>query len=129
MKLQCLQKVQIWASGFLVHQINSLWDIFILKQNFQKNKVIIGKTPLFVIGPFCNLNTGFWYGNFVWKICIFNLSTKKWYFSFLKKVFVFQKFCIKIKVFKTFKISTECHTKSCWSLKLRACLKILSTVF
>ena len=37
---------------------------FKLKQNFQKKKVITGKTSLFVIGPFCtphsiSLNIGF----------------------------------------------------------------------
>ena len=35
-----------------------------LKLNFQKNKVVTGKTPFFVIGPFCShhfiyLNIGF----------------------------------------------------------------------
>ena len=35
-----------------------------LKQNFQKNKVVTGKTPFFVIGSFCShhsicLNIGF----------------------------------------------------------------------
>ena len=35
-----------------------------LNQNFQKNKLVKGKTPLFVIGPFCThhsicLNIGF----------------------------------------------------------------------
>ena len=33
-------------------------------KNFQKNKIVTGKTPLFVIGPFCSyhsicLNIGF----------------------------------------------------------------------
>ena len=48
-KLQRLQKVQIWASGLLVHQINSLEQVLKL----QKNKLVTGKTPFFVIGPFC----------------------------------------------------------------------------
>ena len=52
-KLQRLQKVRIWAFGSLVHQINSLQEILKLKQNFQKNKVVTGKTPFFVMGPFC----------------------------------------------------------------------------
>ena len=47
------------------------------------------------------------------------LSTKKRYSSFLKKVFVFQKICFKIKAFKTFKISIDCHIKTCRSLKRR----------
>ena len=78
-KLQRLQKLRIWAFESLVHQINSLWEVLKLKQNFQKNKVVNGKTPFFVIGPFCThhsicLNIGFWYGSFVWKWCVFNLS-------------------------------------------------------
>ena len=44
-----------------------------------KNKVVTGKTPLFVIGPFCSrhsicLNIGFWQSSFEWKWCVFNLS-------------------------------------------------------
>ena len=40
----------IWATA---HQINSLKEFLKRKQNFQKNKVVTGKTPLFVIGRFC----------------------------------------------------------------------------
>ena len=44
---------------------------------FSKNKVVSGKTPLFVIGPFCNphsicLNS---IRNFVWKCDVFHGST------------------------------------------------------
>ena len=102
----------------------------------KKNKVVTGKTPFFLIGPFCThhsicLNIGFWYDSFVWKWCVFNLSasTKKQYSSFLSKVFVFQKICFKVKVFETFKISTDYHIKTCRSLKGRTILKIPSTVF
>ena len=53
-KLQRLQKVQIWASlGSLEHQINSLKEVLKLKENFHKNKVVHGETLFFVIGPFC----------------------------------------------------------------------------
>ena len=52
-KLQRLQRAQIWTFGSLVHQINSLQDVLELKQNFQKCKVVTGKTPFSVIGPFC----------------------------------------------------------------------------
>ena len=43
-------------------------------------EVLTGKTPFFVIGPFCTshpicLKIGFWQGSFVWKYCTFNLST------------------------------------------------------
>ena len=63
-KLQRLQKVGILVFGSLVHQINSSEEVLKLKQNFQKNKVVTGKTPLFVIGLFCGyhsncLNIGF----------------------------------------------------------------------
>ena len=54
MELQCLQKVQIWAFGLLVQQINSLYEVLKLKQNFQKNKVVTGKTLFFLIGPLCS---------------------------------------------------------------------------
>ena len=37
------------------------------------------------------------------------ISTKKLYSSLSKKVFVFQKICLKVKILKTFKISTDCH--------------------
>ena len=41
-----------------------------MKQNFQNTKAVIGKTPLFVLGPFCTLhsiclNIGFWRERFV----------------------------------------------------------------
>ena len=51
-KLQRLQKVRIWAFGSLLHQIRSLQEVLELKQNFQKKKVITGKTPFFAKDPF-----------------------------------------------------------------------------
>ena len=111
-------RFKVWILSFcgLVHQINSLCEVLKLKQIFRKNKIVTGKTQFFVIGPFCTphsicLNVGFWQSRFVWKWC------------------VFQKICFKVKVFKTFKISNDCHKKTCWSLKRRAVLKILSTAF
>ena len=53
-KLQRLQKRRIWTFGLLVHKINSIKEVLKLKQIFQQNKVVTGKTPLFVIGPFCS---------------------------------------------------------------------------
>ena len=50
------------------------------------------------------------------------LSTKKHYPSFSKIYF-------EVKALKTFKISTDCRIKTCWSLKRRAILKIPSNVF
>ena len=49
-----LKKVQTWAFGLLVQQISSLQKVLKLKKNFQKNKVVTGKSPLFVVGPFCS---------------------------------------------------------------------------
>ena len=57
------------------------------------------------------------------------MSTKKRHSSFLKKVFVFQKICFKIKVLKTFETLTDCHIKTCQSLKRRPFSKIPSTFF
>ena len=67
------------------------------------------------------------YGNDAFSILVF--STKKRYSSFLKKVVVFQKICFKFKVLTTFKMSTNCHIKTCRSHERRAILKIPSTVF
>ena len=53
-KLQRLRKIRIWTFGLLVHKINSIKEVLKLKKIFQQNKVVTGKTPLFVIGPFCS---------------------------------------------------------------------------
>ena len=63
-KLQRFQKIRIWTFVSLVHQINSFEEVLKLKQIFQKDKVVTGKTPRFMIGPFCSrhsicLNIGF----------------------------------------------------------------------
>ena len=42
---QHFQKIRIWTFAWLVYQINSLYEVLKLKQNFQKNKVVTGKTP------------------------------------------------------------------------------------
>ena len=74
------------------HMKSTLHKKFLkLKQNFQLNKVVTGKNPFFVIGPFYTphficLNIGFWKSSFVWKC---------------KRVRFFQKIC--------FKISSDCH--------------------
>ena len=64
-------------------------------------------------------------------LSILLLSTKKqcWYSSILKRVCIFQKICFKVKVLKTFKISSVCHIKTCRSLKRRAILKIPIMLF
>ena len=59
--------MDIWVVGIS----NQLLKVVLkLKQNFQKNKVVTGKTPFLVIGLFCThhsicLNIGFQYGSFV----------------------------------------------------------------
>ena len=57
-------------------------------------------------------------------LLILVLSTKKWYSSFLKSVCVFQKIYVKVKVLKSFKISSDCHIKAYQSLKWQTILKI-----
>ena len=138
-KLQRLRRLWIWTFGFLVHQINSAKELLWQKQNFQKMKQLLAKTPFFVIDPFCtpfcthstSLNIGFWvdlFGNET--LSIWSFSTKKWYSSFLKKVFVSQKICFKVKVLKMFEISSGCHIKTeCLSLKTETILKIHSKIF
>ena len=41
----------MWAFGLLVHQINSLYVVLKLKQNFQKNKAATDKTWNRTIAP------------------------------------------------------------------------------
>ena len=134
-KLQYLRKVRIWTFESLLHQINSFEEALKLKQIFQKNKAVTGKTPIFVKVHFVFAilfvltlasHRAVLNGNDVFSILV--ISTKKRYSSLLKKVFVFQKICSKFNVLKTFKISTDCHMKACRSLKRRAILKISSTV-
>ena len=120
----------------LVRQTNCLWEILKLKQNFQRNKVATRKTPFLVSEQFCTpnficltLNSGstVLYGHVLFSVLV--LTFKKLFPIFLKKVFVLRKICFKVKVLKTFKISTDLHIKACWSLKWRSILKILSTFF
>ena len=94
----------------------------------ETNETVTGKTLFFLVGPFCTshsicVNIRYWHSSFVWKCCVFNLSTKKCFSSFLKRVSVFQKICLKIEALKSFKISSNCHIRTCWSLKRRAILK------
>ena len=94
-------------------------EVLKLRQNFRKNKVITGKTPFFVTGLFCTSHSifltlasdrGALYGNVAFSILV--LSTKDRHSSFLKKVCIFQKIYLKVKVWKTFKISNNCHIKT-----------------
>ena len=69
-----------WVGITVVGISNQLFiKVLIVNYNFQKNKVVIGKTPFFKTGPFFTLhsiclNIGFWQDNFVWKCCVFNFS-------------------------------------------------------
>ena len=67
-----------------------------MEQIFQKRKVVTGKTPLFVIGPFLVAilfvltlasNRADLIKSDVFSILV--VSTEKWHSSFLEKVFVF----------------------------------------
>ena len=64
------------------------------------------------------------YGNDALSILV--LWTKKRYSIFWEK---FSLISFKVKALKTLKISSDCHIKTCGSLKRRAILKIPSTVF
>ena len=99
------------------------------------NKVITDKTPFFVMVHFV-LTTLFVLtlasdmAVLYWSaFSILVLSTRKRYSSFLKRVFVFQKMCFKVKLLRSFKIFTDCHIKTCRSLKRTAIFKIPSAVF
>ena len=52
-KLQRFWRVWIWTFGWLVHQMNSIYEVPKLKQNFRKRKVVTSKTPFFLIRQFC----------------------------------------------------------------------------
>ena len=104
-KLQCLQKVWIWTFGWLVHQVNSLWEFLNWNKIFKKIKLLLAKLRSlwkvhFVLAiPFALTLASdivVLYRNDVFSILV--LSTKKRYSSFVKKKFVFQKICFKVKV-------------------------------
>ena len=66
-----------------------IWVAGTSKQNFQKNKVVPGKTPFFVIGPFCTTilflltlvsHEAVLYGNDAFSI-FFNLKTALQFFE------------------------------------------------
>ena len=65
--------------------------------------------------------------NYMFSILV--VSTKIWYSCFLNMIYVFQEICFKVKVVKTFGTFTDCHIKTCRSLKGKAILKISSTIF
>ena len=98
--------MSIWVLG-TTNQI-FIKAILKLKQDFQKNKVITGKTPFFVLPILFVLTL---VSNFVWKCCLFNPSA-----FILKKVFVFQKTCFRVATLKTLEFFSDFsifHLKTC----------------
>ena len=72
-----------------------------------------------MIGPVCTdnsicLHIGFWYGSFAWKWCVFNLSA--FYWKTVLQLFENFRFA-KLKYWKRSNISTDCHIKTCRSLR------------
>ena len=67
------------------------------------------------------------YGNDAFPILV--LPTKKRYSRFLKKDLRFPEICFKVKALETFNVLTDCHIKTCRSLKRKAILKIPSAAF
>ena len=87
-----------------------------LKQIFQKTKVVTGKTLFFVMVHFIlpvlfvstlTFDRAVLYGNITFSILV--LSTKRRSSIFWEKLFVFQNICLKVKVLKTFKISSASY--------------------
>ena len=70
--------------------------------------MVTGKTPIFLFA--LTLASEVLYE-------IINQSNFQSINLFNEKVFVFQKICIKAKVVKTLKISSDCHVKTDWFLK------------
>ena len=89
--------------------INYLEELFILKLNFQKQKVVGGKTQFFVISPFVPpvlffLRLGF-EGQFFMEILsfyLFYIQPKKTVLQFFKKGFSFFVFCFFVFCFFVF---------------------------
>ena len=52
-KLQSFQKVWIWRLGWLVNQINFLYKVLKVKQNFRKNKKLRSLWYVHFDSPFC----------------------------------------------------------------------------
>ena len=72
----------LFMRGTSYHYWYYLWEVLIHKLNLQQNKVVSGKSPFFLIGPFCTrhsicLNIGFWKDSFVSECCPFIWSTLK----------------------------------------------------
>ena len=128
-KLQRLRKIRLWTFGSLVHLEN--WNRFskkirqLLAKLHSLWKVRFVVVILFVL----TLASGRTVLNENYMFSILVVSTKKWYSCFLNMIYVFQEICFKVKVVKTFGTFTDCHIKTCRSLKWKAIWKISSTIF
>ena len=71
------QKVWVWTFAWPVDQISFLYEVLKLKQSFQKNKVVAGKTPFLITPQSICPNIGYRPSSFVWKCCVFILTTFK----------------------------------------------------
>ena len=115
-----IKRIHFFAPVVSALQKFHLYEVLILKKNFQKKKIVTGKTMFFLIGPILFVltltsNRAVLYGNVTFSILL--LSPKKGHYSFLKQVFVFQKLCFELKVLKTFTILSGSRIKTYRSLK------------
>ena len=102
-KPQRFRKVCIWTFRWLVNQINTLYEVLKLKQNFRKNKVVIDKSPFFVIRlsrashSICLLSE---YLLLTGQFCTEMLRFQSWFFQLKIGIPVFWKrFTFLIKLF------------------------------
>ena len=104
------------------------WNKIFKKIKQFQNSFLLVHLVLFILFVFTlDFDMAVLYGNDAFSILV--LWTKKRYSIFLKKVFVFQRNCFKVKVLKTFKISTDFYIKTYQSLKRRAVLKVPRAIF
>ena len=86
-----------------------LWHSEVIADFVKTIFLLVQESGYFLLKQLVYLNIDFC---FVWKCWVFAfliliLSTQKRYSRFLKKGVVFQKFCFKVKVQKSFKISSD----------------------
>ena len=105
-------------------------------ENFQENKAVSRKSSSLFDGsifysPFFVLTLAFQrevlYGFVTFSMVV--LLNKKPCSSFSKYLFVSQKTFLKVRVMKTFKVSSGCHIKVCQSPKRGSISKIPSSCF
>ena len=120
--LSKIMNIDIWVVG----TSNQLFiEVLKLKQNFRKKKeqLLANLCYLHFVLPILFVLTlasdsAVLYGNIALSILV--LLTIKQHSRFLERNCVFQKIYFKVEVLKTFKSSSDCHIKTCRSLKRRA---------